>query len=1848
MNLLHKWLKGIGVSHRIRARRRKARCPSGSRPRLEQLEERCLLTGNLPWPVTPPAGQSLSLYDTYGQFVGAGGLHFHEGIDIIAAADTTVTAVEKGWISFRQFGPVGAPQNSLVVEICGVDRAHPDHGWNYIHTIPGTNPRTHATWAEGDQVNPGDVLGRVSTFPAGAEFPTHLHLDRTSAVVDDLVPGVPILRPFANPLDYLQALNDTTAPTVSADKIHFRLAADEAAAAPRYFTDTLDGKIILGAQAQVSGSNGAVSPGSANIDIAADIYDQLQPGGNRLGAYSVGFSLTGMTWGDQTGNVTPFLFSGAFLGPAQDMTALRDAARVRTVYATDPYSQSVTDKDFWYTLTNSPVAAAGDHPPITAADSAVYWKSNVEGGNRWNATTVAAAADNAGAAFRDDFYSVNVFADDANGNKGQAQTTVLLVNYVRTVRTSAPEYSTTDPIIVTTGDQYTARQLVPLYILTAAPREGQALPRAALAGTDNTNIDGMLQTMNLTSATQRGLAAGSYWVVADYLGDGTYHGKLDAFTPITVVNKVAGTTTITDITPRGGNGDGGNQVTITGSGFNNATRVQFGSNAATNVRVVSDTQITCTSPAGTWGSTVAVTVTSPQGTSATNSAAQFTYRNLAPAITGIDPNQGSRLGGTRVTITGTGFTGAYRVQFGITPATNFTVESNTQIVVTAPAGAPGQVDVRVVSPWGTSPVVPADQFTYTRNAPTVTRVAPAEGSRFGGNTVTITGTGFLTATDVRFDREEVVGGGPRIVGGAATSFTVVNDTTITATVPPGTGTVDVRVINADGTSARAGAPQYTYLNTPAVTNVDPNGGLPAGGIDVTITGSNFVAAAGGRLNGSVRFGTVTAPAADVTFVDAEHLRVKVPALPAGTQPPATVHVTVTSPAGTSPVSVADQYTYAAAPAVTAVVPNQGLPAGGNTVRITGTNFTGAFEVKFGTDLVPRQAVFTVDSPTQITVTAPPHAVGVVDITVRTPSGTSPVVAADRYTYAPVPDVTAINPTHGPATGGTAVIITGTAFTNVTSVNFGALAATRFTVNSATQITATAPAQPAGPVDVTVTTPSGTSAVVAAGRYTYDLVATTTTITSFNPSVFGQTVTFTATVTPAVPGATPTGTVGFAVDGAVVANPVVDASGRARYVTSGLAVGDHTVIAFYSGDRTFDQSTSARYTQTVNKADTRTAIGSSANPSNFGQSVTFTATISAVGPGFGQPTGQVVWFVDGVGQGPTNLNGGQATFATADLAVGDHRISASYRGDASFNSSLSATLTQTVNQALSMTGVNSSAEPSVFGTAVTFTATVSAVAAGSGTPTGSVQFQVDGVNFSAPVLLTAGRATSSSLSTLTAGAHTITALYGGQGVFGPSTGTFTQNVSPARLTITPNPSQSKVYGAALPVLTYVPTGFVNGDSASLVTGGLGTLATAASPVGNYAFTLGTLSAGNNYALVLATNPPTFAVTPKALTITANNQSKVYGATLPALTVSYSGFVNGDTAASLTTAPTLTTTATVSSPVGSYPITVSGAVAGNYTISYVTGSLTVNQASTVTAVAANSPTSVFGEPIYFAAAVAAVLPGAGSPTGTVAFKRLSPDGTTVVTLGTGTLNASGTAIFVMDHFVPSTQTVFAVYLGDSNFTTSTSPTITHTVNPASTTLTLSSSNPASVAGQAVQLTTTLGVVAPGSFVVPATGTITIYDTFHGSTTVLSTVTVGSSATWPSLTAAGTHVITAVYSGDSYFNGSSAAAINQVVSPAAATHLQLVAAQGTIYPGVPFAMTITALDAYGNTATDYRGTIHFTCSDPQASVPGDVTFTAADNGVVTVSGFVLRSPADQTFTATDTLTQTITGTAFFRFMP
>jgi hypothetical protein len=357
---------------------------------------------------------------------------------------------------------------------------------------------------------------------------------------------------------------------------------------------------------------------------------------------------------------------------------------------------------------------------------------------------------------------------------------------------------------------------------------------------------------------------------------------------------VAAPPTITAVAPT--SGAPGTSVTISGTNFTGTSTVNFGATAASSFSVNNATSITAASPAGS--GTVDVTVTNPAGTSPTSAADEFTY--TPPVVTAIAPSNGPIQGGISVTITGMYFTGVTAVQFGSTAATGFTVNSNTQITATAPAGS-GTVDVTVSVPAATSATGPADQFTYIP-APTVTAVTPSSGSTGGGTSVTIAGTNFVGVSAVKFG------------AATATNVNVLGASSVTATSPAGTGIVDVTVATASGTSPNHAADGFSYVVPPAVTSIAPTSGPAAGATTVTVTGVNFTGAT------AVKFGGNSA-----IWFNVEGATTILAKSPAGT---GTVDVMVTTPGGTSPTGAADRFTYEAPAArtwVSAVSGNDNNP-----------------------------------------------------------------------------------------------------------------------------------------------------------------------------------------------------------------------------------------------------------------------------------------------------------------------------------------------------------------------------------------------------------------------------------------------------------------------------------------------------------------------------------------------------------------------------------------------------------------------------------------------------------------------------------------------------------------------------------------------------------------------------------------------------------------------------------------------------------------------------------------------------------------------------------------------------------
>ena len=559
-------------------------------------------------------------------------------------------------------------------------------------------------------------------------------------------------------------------------------------------------------------------------------------------------------------------------------------------------------------------------------------------------------------------------------------------------------------------------------------------------------------------------------------GGTTTTSNADRFTYLAAPVPIPTIPTIASISPSSGPLAGGTTVTIIGSNFTGASKVLFGTVAASRFTVKSATQITAVSPGGS--GTVDVRVTTPGGTSATRAADRFTYQ-VAPIVAGIAPTSGPATGGTGVIITGSDFTGVSKVLFGSVAASRFTVNSTTQITAVSPAGS-GTVDVKVITVGGTSATNNADRFTYLP-APIVMAVSPTSGPAAGGTSVIITGSHFNGASKVLFGTVP------------ASSYKLTSDTQITAVSPGGSGTVDVRVITPGGTSVISNVDHFTYVFAqPKITAVSPTSGPAAGGTSVTITGSDFTGAS------KVLFGTV--PASYKLTSDTQITAVS----PGGS---GTVDVRVISPGGTSVIAAADRFTYILAPIVTAVSPTSGPAAGGTSVIITGSHFTGVSKVLFGT--VPASGV-TLTSDIQITALSPAGS-GTVDVRVITPGGTSATSAADKFSYVFAPPlITSVSPASGPATGGTTVTITGSNFTGASKVLFGTVAASSFRVTSAIQIKAVSPAG-SGTLDVRVITPGGTSAITAADQFTYVPAPIVTAVSPTSGPATGRTsVTITGT------------------------------------------------------------------------------------------------------------------------------------------------------------------------------------------------------------------------------------------------------------------------------------------------------------------------------------------------------------------------------------------------------------------------------------------------------------------------------------------------------------------------------------------------------------------------------------------------------------------------------------------------------------------------------------------------------------------------------------------------------------------
>ncbi len=555
-----------------------------------------------------------------------------------------------------------------------------------------------------------------------------------------------------------------------------------------------------------------------------------------------------------------------------------------------------------------------------------------------------------------------------------------------------------------------------------------------------------------------------------------------------------------------------------------------------------------------------------------------------------------------------------------------------------------------------------------------------------------------------------------------------------------------------------------------------------------------------------------------------------------------------------------------------------------------------------------------------------------------------------------------------------------------------------------------------------------------------------------------------------------------------------------------------------------------------------AVTSSANPSTTGSPITFSVTASSGGA---TPTGQVTLLDGNIALGTAQLAaGGLASFTTSTLTSGQHTITVAYAGDTSNSSAVSNPLLQLVQdvQAATTTLIASSASPSVAGSSLQLTASVAVSVAGSGTGavTGTIAF-VEGPNTLGTADVVDGNA-SLSLSTLTAGNHTIVAVYSGNSHYAQSASVPLHEViqtATTKLALSTSASPSFAGAPLTLTATILSNGGVPAGPVAFLDGGkpLGNAPLNAQGIANLiaagpAWTPGThtltaIYAGDTWNQGSTSAPvvQSIVLADSAATLTANPTSSPLGAavTLTAALTSKGGvptgtvqFLDGGTSLGLASLDRqgLATLNASALTLGAHTLTLvypGDSYAGPATSKPV--SVTIIPTTDAVSLSPSNDPAIVSTPVAFSIA----LTGTGAtPTGSVSLI----EGAT--TLGSVTLDSAGKAVITLSSLTIGSHTLAAVYAGDTTHAAASSPAVIERIIQ-STTLALAA--PAHVtAGTALTVTATIS----GDSGKPVTGNMTLAE----GATPLGTLTPDAAghATWTSTQlAVGTHTLTATYPGD-----------------------------------------------------------------------------------------------------------------------
>ncbi len=494
---------------------------------------------------------------------------------------------------------------------------------------------------------------------------------------------------------------------------------------------------------------------------------------------------------------------------------------------------------------------------------------------------------------------------------------------------------------------------------------------------------------------------------------------------------------------------GGTPFVVEGAGFTTSSVVFFGPER-TEVELV-DGNLVGLTPEGSAPGSVNVRVIDPDRGDETLIGG-FTY-TATLEVFDVVPSRIPTTGGVEVEVTGTGFDADTRVSLAGQTALRHTVVDEYTMRVIAPPGPKGVADVRVTN-LDASVVLPEGVEYF---APLeITAVRPATGPVAGGQDVQLVGNGFEQGMTVEF-------GGRLATLGAVSA--AGDEATVTTPSASGPGLVDVRIVSPSG-DAIIGQDLFYYSDsaTPELVSITPSSGPVSGGNEVVLLGANL------DVPGlSVDFGGA---AAQITMDKGPgHLRVLAPAGNIGP-------VTVTITDGVNSDAIIDGYAYVEDLWIDRLTPNSGDVAGGYPVVIEGEGYTGATRVTFG----GVQAQFVVDSPTQITATAPARSAGIVDVSVE--RGDVRATFKDSFTYTEDLEVHGFSPVRGSIAGNTYVEVRGRGFVGDIDVMFGQQAAADVQIlDSQTLAVRTPPVMTPQSVEVSVAARNNLP-VVAADRYTY--------------------------------------------------------------------------------------------------------------------------------------------------------------------------------------------------------------------------------------------------------------------------------------------------------------------------------------------------------------------------------------------------------------------------------------------------------------------------------------------------------------------------------------------------------------------------------------------------------------------------------------------------------------------------------------------------------------------------------------------------------------------------------------------